>query len=84
MAKRKAKIEADLPAPQEPVPDIVLYQSPDGTTRFQVRLDQETLRLTQRQLADLFQKDVRTVNETSPTSSTTRSYRPRQLFGNSE
>ena len=39
MAKRKAKIEADLPAPQEPVPDIVLYQSPDGTTRFQVRLD---------------------------------------------
>jgi len=52
-----------LPAPQEPVPGLVLYQSPDGTTRFQVRLDQETLWLTQRQLADLFQKDVRTVNE---------------------
>ncbi len=52
-----------LPAPQEPVPGLVLYQSPDGTTRFQVRLDHETLWLTQRQLAELFQKDVRTVNE---------------------
>ena len=53
----------NLPAPQEPVPGLVLYQSPDGTTRFQVRLDQETLWLTQRQLADLFQKDVRTIND---------------------
>lgn len=39
------------------------FRMPDGTTRFQVRLDQETLWLTQRQLADLFQKDVRTIND---------------------
>jgi len=53
----------NLPAPQEPVPGLVLYQSADGTTRFQVRLDQETLWLTQRQLADLFQKSAPTINE---------------------
>jgi len=56
-------VPENLPAPQEPVPGLVLYQSPDGTTRFQVRLDQETLWLTQRQLADLFQKSAPTINE---------------------
>ncbi len=48
---------------EEPVPGLVMYQSPDGTARFQVRLDQETLWLTQRQLADLFQKSAPTINE---------------------
>lgn len=42
---------------------IFLYQSPDGSTSFEVRLDQETVWLTQKQMAELFNKDVRTVNE---------------------
>ncbi len=83
----------NLPAPQEPVPGVVLYQSPDGTTRFQVRLDQETLWLTQRQLADLFQKSVPTINEhisnvfaegELPPEATIRKYRIVQTEGGRE
>lgn len=42
---------------------LIIYQSPDGTSRIHVRLDQETLWLSQRQLAELFQKSVPTINE---------------------
>jgi hypothetical protein len=41
----------------------VLYTSPDGSARLQLRIEHETLWLTQRQLSELFQKDVRTINE---------------------
>ena len=43
--------------------EIVFYQGEDGRSRIQVRLDGGTVWLTQRLLADLFQKDVRTINE---------------------
>lgn len=43
--------------------DILLYQTEDGRTRIRCRFEDETLWLTQKQLAELFQKDVRTVNE---------------------
>ncbi|MFH1742883.1 MAG: RhuM family protein, partial [bacterium] len=43
--------------------DILLYQTEDGKTRLQVRLENETVWLTQKMMAELFQKDVRTVNE---------------------
>ena len=43
--------------------EIVFYQGADGRSRIQVRLDGGTVWLTQRLLADLFQKDVRTINE---------------------
>ena len=43
--------------------DIVIYQADDGHTGLQVQLDQDTVWLTQRQMAELFDKDVRTVNE---------------------
>jgi prophage maintenance system killer protein len=42
---------------------IVIYQSPDGTTLIDVRLEAETVWLTQKQMAELFGKNVRTVNE---------------------
>lgn len=42
---------------------IVLYQSPDGAASLDVRLDHETVWLTQKQMAELFGKDLRTVNE---------------------
>jgi hypothetical protein len=42
---------------------IVLYQTEDGRTRIQCRFEGETIWLTQKLMADLFQKDVRTVNE---------------------
>jgi hypothetical protein len=43
--------------------ELVFYQGEDGKSRIQVRLDGGTVWLTQRQLAALFQKDFRTVNE---------------------
>jgi hypothetical protein len=43
--------------------ELIFYQTEDGQTRLQVRLEAETVWLTQKQLAELFQKDVRTINE---------------------
>lgn len=43
--------------------EILLYQSSNGETRVDVRLFDETVWLTQAQMADLFDKDVRTINE---------------------
>lgn len=43
--------------------EILLYTSADGETRIDVRLVEETVWLTQAQMAELFDKDVRTINE---------------------
>ena len=48
---------------KQPRSEIFLYQTEDGRTRIQVRLEDETVWLTQRLMAELFQKDVRTINE---------------------
>src|SRR3989338_1627805 len=42
---------------------ILLYQTEDGRTRIQCRFENETIWLTQALIAELFQKDVRTINE---------------------
>src|ERR1017187_6672569 len=42
---------------------ILLYQTEDNRTRLEVKLQDETVWLSQKQMADLFQKDVRTINE---------------------
>ena len=46
-----------------PVGEIILYQTADGQTRVECRFADETLWLTQALIAELFQKDVRTINE---------------------
>jgi hypothetical protein len=43
--------------------EIVFYQGEDGQSRIQVRLDGETVWLTQRLLAELYQVTVPTINE---------------------
>lgn len=43
--------------------EIVLYQTEDGATKLEVRLLDETVWLSQKMMAELFQKDVRTINE---------------------
>jgi len=43
--------------------EIVLYQTPDGTVELDVRIEQENLWLNQKQMSELFDKDVRTINE---------------------
>lgn len=47
----------------ETASELLLYQTEDGRTRIECRFEGETLWLTQAQLSELFQKDVRTVNE---------------------
>ncbi len=47
----------------KPKSELILYQTDDNRTRIEVRLENETVWLTQKLMAELFQKDVRTVNE---------------------
>ena len=46
-----------------PQSEFILYQTEDGRTRIQCRFENETLWLSQALIAELFQKDVRTINE---------------------
>lgn len=80
--------EAPGPGPQS---EVILYSSEDGVTHIQVRLEDRTAWLSQRQLAELFQKDVRTINEhiqnifeegEADPSATIRKYRIVQTEGN--
>ena len=52
MAKRKTK---DLPEDALTVGEILLYQTEDGLSRIEVRLEDETVWLTQSLMAELFQ-----------------------------
>ena len=53
-------MSADEPTPAG---EIVLYQTEDGRTRIECRFENETIWLSQALIAELFQKDVRTINE---------------------
>ena len=48
---------------EPPKSSIILYQTEDGRTRIQCRFENETIWLTQALIAELFDKDVRTINE---------------------
>jgi hypothetical protein len=43
--------------------EFLLYQTEDGQTRLEVRMQKDTVWLTQKRMAELFQKNVRTINE---------------------
>lgn len=43
--------------------DILIYQMEDGKTKIDVRLENETVWMTQKAIAELYQKNVRTINE---------------------
>ena len=43
--------------------NIIIYQSEDGNTKIETRLENETVWLTLDQMAELFQKSRSTVNE---------------------
>lgn len=48
---------------RSPQSELILYRTEDGGTRVEVRLQDETVWLTQKLMAELFDKDVRTINE---------------------
>ncbi|HSS50536.1 MAG TPA: virulence RhuM family protein [Thermoanaerobaculia bacterium] len=52
-----------MPNDETPQSSIILYQTEDGRTRIQCRFEDETIWLTQKLMAELFRKDVRTINE---------------------
>ena len=54
------KALSEQPSPQ---PEIILYQTEDGRTLVQCRFEDETVWLTQKLMAELFQISVPTVNE---------------------
>ena len=43
--------------------EIIIYQNPDGNIKIDVRLEEETVWLTQAQLGELFQKSKATISE---------------------
>lgn len=42
--------------------ELIFYESPEGKVRVEVHHEDETFWLSQRQMADLFGVDVRTIN----------------------
>ena len=42
--------------------EIIIYQTDDGLTKIDVRLDEDTVWLTQAEMAELFQKNVSTIS----------------------
>jgi hypothetical protein len=46
-----------------PASDLILYQSEDGKTRIQCRFEDESLWLTQAQIADLFQTTPQNITQ---------------------
>jgi len=48
---------------KEPNNKVIIYNTGDGKTEIEVRLEDETVWLNQKQMAELFQKDIRTISE---------------------
>ena len=73
--------------------EILIYQNPDGNIKIDVRLEEETVWLTQAQLCELFQKSKATISEhiknvfeegELEASATVRNFRTVQTEGNRE
>jgi hypothetical protein len=73
--------------------EILIYQNPDGKIKIDVRLEEETVWLTQAQLCELFQKSKATISEhiknvfkegEIEASATVRNFRTVQTEGNRE
>ena len=76
---------------EEPKGEIVIYQAKGGKTTLEVKLQQETVWLSQAQMCDLFDKNKRTVSEhirnifqegELPENSVVRKFRQLQLTVN--
>ena len=53
-----------LPAPApEPSGEILLYQTDDGSTRIEVRMEGDTVWLSQRDMAELFQSTPQNITQ---------------------
>lgn len=57
------EVETNLTNTENSLGEFLIYTTPDGKKQIQVRLIDETVWLSQKLMAELFQKDVRTINE---------------------
>ncbi len=73
--------------------EIIIYQNPEGSIKIDVRLEEETVWLSQAQLCELFQKSKATISEHIKNvfeegelvqSATVRNFRTVQTEGNRE
>ncbi len=62
LAEGFARHRTSPPTKPEPKSEIILYQTEDNRTRIEVRLDNETVWLTQNQMAELFQTSIPNVS----------------------
>jgi len=78
---------------QEQKGEILIYQNQQGSIKIDVRLDDETVWLTQNQLCELFQKSKATISEhiknvfeegELEATATVRNFRTVQIEGNRE
>jgi hypothetical protein len=53
----------ELTSPEESKGELLVYQTEDGQVKLEVRLEDETVWLTQKMMAELFQVTVPTINE---------------------
>ncbi len=59
--------------------EILIYQSEDGDTSLEVKLNHETVWLNQKQMAELFDKDSDTVDYTFGIYIKRANWKPKQL-----
>jgi hypothetical protein len=60
------KKEASNEKNQKPTMDkgkIIIYQTPDGITQLDVKLENETVWINRQQMAELFERDIKTVGK---------------------
>ncbi len=55
-------MERNLPKEPPKNSELILYQTEDGKSRLEVRFEEETVWLTQLQMAELFQTSVPNIN----------------------
>src|ERR1039457_5073005 len=62
MSKPRKSKAASLSAATKPASEMILYQTEDNQTRIEVRLENETVWLSQTQMAELFQTTKQNVS----------------------
>lgn len=63
---------------------ILIYQTEDGDTKIDVRLENETVWMTQKAIAELYQKSVNTINEHIKNIYAESELQEFELFGKTE
>ena len=64
--------------------DFLIYQTEDGKTKIDVRLENESVWMTQKAISELYQKGVNTINEHIKNIKQKVNLKKIELFGKTE